>query len=128
MLFCLMLRRPPRSTLTDTLCPYTTLFRSQLRRSQPVDRRDGAGFSPTLHAGRFPERGVPRHEHAALVHKDAADRRHVPSNGREQGQTRESARSEEHTSELQSLMSLSFAGFCLQINKPTLIINHTKSH
>src|SRR3546814_2726613 len=131
MLFCLMLRRPPRSTLTDTLCPYTTLFRSQLRRAQPVERRDVAGFSPTLHAGRFPERGVPRHEHAALVHKDDAARRHVPSNGREQGQPRESAfplfvrpaaqwlRSEEHTSELQSLMRISYAVFCLKKKKIT---------
>src|SRR3546814_5449799 len=132
-----MLRRPPRSTRTDTLCPYTRLFRS-------------AGFSPALHAGRFPERGVPRHEHAALVHKDDAARRHVPSNGREQGQPRESAfplfvrpaaqwlsprslqckacadpphkgatepRSEEHTSELQSLMRISYAVFCLNKKK-----------
>src|SRR3546814_5835163 len=123
-----MLRRPPRSTRTDTLCPYTRLFRS-------------AGFSPTLHAGRFPERGVPRHEHAALVHKDDAARRHVPSNGREQGQPRESAfplfvrpaaqwlsprslqckaRSEEHTSELQSLMRNSYAVFCLKKKNHTI--------
>src|SRR3546814_5012253 len=75
-----MIRRPPRSTRTDTLFPYTTLFRSLL----PAHRQ-AAG-------------------QAAL-----RDRRAVPS-----GAARRSRRSEEHTSELQSLMRISYAVFCLK--------------
>src|SRR3546814_17900128 len=74
----LMIRRPPRSTRTDTLFPYTTLFRS-LR--QP----DG-------------------HQVARLLHADPHRRRAVEFVGR----------SEEHTSELQSLMRISYAVFCLK--------------
>src|SRR3546814_6818733 len=85
-----MIRRPPRSTRTDTLFPYTTLFRS-------------AGC-------RECRRGL----------------RHVPetANGRNQSRWRSPrtsahrhrwrARSEEHTSELQSLMRISYAVFCLK--------------
>src|SRR3546814_2869249 len=83
-----MIRRPPRSTRTDTLIPYTTLFRSRqhetqtLRISQPeredhqrhADRRDGRGIEAEL-------------------------------------------RSEEHTSELQSLMRISYAVFCSKTKK-----------
>src|SRR3546814_10892169 len=71
-----MIRRPPRSTRTDTLFPYTTLFRS-LRGAQ----------------GDTPEHAPPHH------HRN---------------------RSEEHTSELQSLMRISYAVFCLKKKKKTL--------
>src|SRR3546814_8721753 len=84
-----MIRRPPRSTRTDTLFPYTTLFRSRPGRpnSRHVPNRDEkAGPSP----GFFVCRGV-------LVH--LIDR------------------SEEHTSELQSLMRISYAVFCLKKKK-----------
>src|SRR3546814_2029643 len=85
-----MIRRPPRSTRTDTLFPYTTLFRSRhdagrLDRHRDVRPRDRGrsrahGTAPARHRGR-PER------------------------------------SEEHTSELQSLMRISYAVFCLKKKK-----------
>src|SRR3546814_9061076 len=99
-----MIRRPPRSTRTDTLFPYTTLFRSQWRaRRQP--RRGGRGCAGQARSQRDPLFG---HEEArrALLHVGrgrAFDQRlGVPD------------RSEEHTSELQSLMRISYAVFCLK--------------
>src|SRR3546814_12660136 len=80
--FFLMIRRPPRSTRTDTLFPYTTLFRS-LRRASRVPR-----CSP-------PWRRVPNESSISRVTTPF--------------------RSEEHTSELQSLMRISYAVFCLKI-------------
>src|SRR3546814_954313 len=80
--FFLMIRRPPRSTRTDTLFPYTTLFRSNHPFEQS-DRRDDMRL-PQFH--RLFEAG---HEE----------------------------RSEEHTSELQSLMRISYAVFCLKKKK-----------
>src|SRR3546814_7248646 len=92
-----MIRRPPRSTRTDTLFPYTTLFRS-LRRDDPPGpgrsrpegdagaRRSGRTGKGNAEAGR---QGVPR---IGWLHR----------------------RSEEHTSELQSLMRISYAVFCLK--------------
>src|SRR3546814_18324142 len=77
--FCLMIRRPPRSTRTDTLFPYTTLFRSRRKA-----RRRGAN------GVRLSCRMSSRSAHAGLT------------------------RSEEHTSELQSLMRISYAVFCLK--------------
>src|SRR3546814_2040758 len=78
-----MIRRPPRSTRTDTLFPYTTLFRS-LR--QPLHRL-------RLRDGQTTRLGMAGERTAGL---------------------RRSARSEEHTSELQSLMRISYAVFCLK--------------
>src|SRR3546814_6867520 len=99
-----MIRRPPRSTRTDTLFPYTTLFRSPVRgggagrrRGRRHGRRRGdGGTAPT----------------SALA--DAGDGRH-----RGTGRTgdRRHWRSEEHTSELQSLMRISYAVFCLKKKK-----------
>src|SRR3546814_8437213 len=74
LVFFLMIRRPPRSTRTDTLFPYTTLFRSRSERDP-----EARTLSP------------------------AADRR-----------LERTMRSEEHTSELQSLMRISYAVFCLK--------------
>src|SRR3546814_9912431 len=94
-----MIRRPPRSTRTDTLFPYSTLFRSADGRGQELRRFFPAG--PRFHAdhrlaaGRAPDAG------SAAVDLSAA--------GRGAGM----ARSEEHTSELQSLMRTSYAVFCL---------------
>src|SRR3546814_1060356 len=85
--FFLMIRRPPRSTRTDTLFPYTTLFRSAAGRAGG----EGEARSP----------GAERGERLA-----AAQRR-----GQSVGH-----RSEEHTSELQSLMRISYAVFCLKKN------------
>src|SRR3546814_18250399 len=89
-LFFLMIRRPPRSTRTDTLFPYTTLFRS------------GAGCRPgrSVYAEALPCR-KPR---TAWLTKRGI----LPVS---------SGRSEEHTSELQSLMRISYAVFCLKKKK-----------
>src|SRR3546814_5204438 len=93
-----MIRRPPRSTRTDTLFPYTTLFRSR----QECDRRHGPPHRrPQL--DERPGQG-PRPQEAGRLH--AQDRL-----------SRQMARSEEHTSELQSLMRLSYAVFCLKKKK-----------
>src|SRR3546814_1278366 len=87
-----MKRRPPRSTRTDTLFPYTTLFRSQVRR--PAQQRMGE------QALEF------RPEDQAAVGQQRIIQRLHPQ-----------PRSEEHTSELQSLMRISYAVFCLKKKK-----------
>src|SRR3546814_1650834 len=111
MLFLLMIRRPPRSTRTDTLFPYTTLFRSlRLCADRHPDRApDRLAPGPALGPGRFcrlharpgprPAAGNPRHR------------------GRAAGRPADLVRSEEHTSELQSLMRISYAVFCLTKKK-----------
>src|SRR3546814_3971422 len=113
-----MIRRPPRSTRTDTLFPYTTLFRSSVvsgfvmmvwRLSNP-----NSVSTATVRAGSRPSATV------ALVLS-------TPT-----GVTKQSAladgRSEEHTSELQSLMRISYAVFCLKKkNKQHNIYMHNMS-
>src|SRR3546814_6889527 len=92
-----MIRRPPRSTRTDTLFPYTTLFRSvhhqrRLRRAgepHALHHRIGDGYDP---ARRIARSGA-------------------------------AARSEEHTSELQSLMRISYAVFCLKKKQEKKLTN-----
>src|SRR3546814_7140757 len=101
-----MIRRPPRSTRTDTLLPYTTLFRSDQRL---VARR--VAFEHVA-ADRFG--GVD----AAAVAVDHDDARGV-------GAARDQFRSEEHTSELQSLMRISYAVFCLKKKIHKVTITHT---
>src|SRR3546814_10389744 len=98
MFFFLMIRRPPRSTRTDTLFPYTTLFRSA----------DAAAVQ----------------EHARRL---ARRRRHGRRSDRLLSGSVRSAdvgRSEEHTSELQSLMRISYAVFCLKKKKKKHTIDH----
>src|SRR3546814_8156489 len=98
-----MIRRPPRSTRTDTLFPYTTLFRSEFQGSELLPLAQGPA-SGTARPHRW--------RRAAL-----AGRRRRTGCHRHQGpgETRlESRRSEEHTSELQSLMRISYAVFCLK--------------
>src|SRR3546814_1841998 len=94
LFFFLMIRRPPISTRTDTLFPYTTLFRS-VRSSA----RRGRGPGPD--AARFRDRAG-RKDHQG---------------SRQDARSRNRARSEEHTSELQSLMRISYAVFCLKKKK-----------
>src|SRR3546814_14226052 len=99
-LFFLMVRRPPRSTRTDTLFPYTTLFRSGARQHAVLRGH------PALAAALQPRR------HAIL---DARGAQHVGvAEARQAGALGVlGERSEENTSELQSLMRISYAVFCL---------------
>src|SRR3546814_1346049 len=118
-LFFLMIRRPPRSTRTDTLFPYTTLFRSgccfsrdcplKARASRPRahgltllvgNQRHRSDKDEKRHSPRLP------HDHGQ------DDRWHRISDALDLGQR--GRRSEEHTSELQSLMRISYAVFCLK--------------
>src|SRR3546814_3368359 len=103
-----MIRRPPRSTRTDTLFPYTTLFRSRAIASPATCRFRHRIRRPPRPDGGTGSRAAP------VSHKDR--------------------RSEEHTSELQSLMRISYAVFCLKkkkykklIKQPTQTITKTNS-
>src|SRR3546814_4968064 len=105
-----MIRRPPRSTRTDTLFPYTTLFRS-INLMQIED----LGFCDKNAAPQFVR------DHSFTVDGDfpfntSGGQLSVGSAARK-SPTPESARSEEHTSELQSLMRISYAVFCLKKKK-----------
>src|SRR3546814_1520546 len=124
-----MIRRPPRSTRTDTLFPYTTLFRSEV--ADPRYPHVLTTYRLTEHhCGGTPTRGV---AHTAelqpegfaeipteLARELAVDNLDwiVLSTARGEIETR---RSEEHTSELQSLMRISYAVFCLKKKKTTSI-------
>src|SRR3546814_3743404 len=109
-----MIRRPPRSTRTDTLFPYTTLFRSSrttwthFLRLRVAD--DGSGLANPARRAR--QRGGGVRVRAA----DPADALHRRRRGH---QPAAPGRSEEHTSELQSLMRISYAVFCLKKKKYT---------
>src|SRR3546814_4709987 len=109
-----MIRRPPRSTRTDTLFPYTTLFRSQIplfRGNRYLGILFGPdGYPPALE--RLPHSGE------GLVMRDV---NYAVEMVRQPGQIR----SEEHTSELQSLMRSSYAVFCLKKKKTKNIHNNT---
>src|SRR3546814_2882232 len=99
-----MIRRPPRSTRTDTLFPYTTLFRSLF----DVGFRTDPRLQETIEQRRADAGDDRQHEHLDARRDD------MPENpfGHEGG-----TRSEEHTSELQSLMRISYAVFCLKKKK-----------
>src|SRR3546814_1070908 len=125
-----MIRRPPGSTRTDTLLPYTTLFRSPpdqakgrcvaaLQRTGPgKDRIIAEGDAPPLQR----RAGQPDHRQRAERQQDSRadidrERAAAARQGRKQGEGRDDRvqfRSEEHTSELQSLMRISYAVFCLK--------------
>src|SRR3546814_7342672 len=89
-----MIRRPPRSTRTDTLFPYTTLFRSS------TERATNRAPEPSANAAALTGFSIEPH---------GVDGERVPAR----------ERSEEHTSELQSLMRISYAVFCLKKKKHT---------
>src|SRR3546814_7229717 len=96
--FVLLIRRPPRTTRTDTLFPYTTLFRSATTPEEP---------------GKFPP---PPRPQARRARPQRSPPPGLPP-GRAPSEARRGApppRSEEHTSELQSLMRISYAVFCLK--------------
>src|SRR3546814_10585623 len=114
-----MIRRPPRATRTDTLVPYTTLFRSSTKgRHEPVtanwidNQKNLMLFSGRAHP-----------ELAEQVAKEL-DIRVTPQTARDFANGE--IRSEEHTSELQSLMRISYADFCLKKKKANAKVNtHT---
>src|SRR3546814_1519146 len=89
-----MIRRPPRSTRTDTLFPYTTLFRSIRYETTKLDITDFSGAADVPTQDNDYEKWLPS---ASIKF--------------------ELTRSEEHTSELQSLMRISYAVFCLKKKK-----------
>src|SRR3546814_1379729 len=108
-----MIRRPPRSTRTDTLFPYTTLFRSSPRR---LSRR---GLVGGRHGRVRLGRDDRRHRRSAgRARLDGRPDRSRPATRGAAG-GRRSLRSEEHTSELQSLMRISYAVFCLKKKRVT---------
>src|SRR3546814_9899638 len=99
-MFFLMIRRPPRSTRTDTLFPYTTLFRSD-----------------------FPRRTRLMPDFMVSPFDRPITRKIPPPNDQDPEGEDFALRSEEHTSELQSLMRISYAVFCLK--KKTTKTNNT---
>src|SRR3546814_2032188 len=107
-----MIRRPPRSTRTDTLFPYTTLFRSSNISGLPIP------FGTQLHVSELLFTDLL--EWAKIW---ACALRTTRTTGRKH--RLESWRSEEHTSELQSLMRISYAVFCLKKKHKTSSSNHT---
>src|SRR3546814_2766145 len=106
-----MIRRPPRSTRTDTLFPYTTLFRSGIEAG--VDRESGRCGAHHCEGKRDADKAADHHLTAPVRRRRRQRRGHrdraVSSSPHN--------RSEEHTSELQSLMRISYAVFCLKKKK-----------
>src|SRR3546814_9132471 len=121
-----MIRRPPRSTRTDTLFPYPTLFRS-IGEGLAAFRVDNAPFDAGIHLAHTAAPLFPRlQEIGKRPARDAAGKfgRAVILQHRNTemlveliGKFGVERRSEEHTSELQSLMRISYAVFCLKKKK-----------
>src|SRR3546814_7917349 len=106
-----MIRRPPRSTRTDTLFPYTTLFRSNSLFGEAVDQGIAIGCIQSF-------RGMgDRIESGCDRQFDGEGQREVDVVENDLRQYSGRTRSEEHTSELQSLMRISYAVFCLKKKK-----------
>src|SRR3546814_3638403 len=119
LFFFLMIRRPPRSTRTYTLFPYTTLFRSGwdpcLSQTLPVGNLKPKVRATGQLADDWFERPVPEISNATsyTVYMAPPGRLDMSSPGR----FKTVFRSEEHTSELQSLMRISYTVFCLKKKK-----------
>src|SRR3546814_942441 len=106
-----MIRRPPRATRTYTLFPYTTLFRSRPHSfaiSSAIDAELRANPGPHSWDRRFPKMPDPSLQLRVILDLHA--------------------RSEEHTSELQSLMRISYAVFCLQKKKENMLVLKQLDH
>src|SRR3546814_3466908 len=114
-----MNRRPPRFTRTDTLVPYTTLFRSHIERDprglilRIQDRRELRALLCQTGLRRLIFRVTEPHLEECAWRARRSDGRQL------KGVVALGARSEEHTSELQSLMRISYAVFCLKTKKET---------
>src|SRR3546814_4679900 len=134
-----MIRRPPRSTRTDTLFPYPTLFRSAVGRTAERGFRDSR-TRPGVCAPRKGTRGDivlvrSRRKHRGRLARKSAGQPFGRNDGSlDQGDvgtlcaekmTCSRCRSEEHTSELQSLMRISYAVFCLKKKKKNKEHNNT---
>src|SRR3546814_4519065 len=104
-----MIRRPPRSTRTDTLFPYTTLFRSASLKAKKPE-------------GEWPSGFLMLRLHLRRSDRQALATQPDPLPGPHQH------RSEEHTSELQPLMRISYAVFCLKKKTHKLHTPHRHSH
>src|SRR3546814_8416455 len=143
-----MIRRPPRSTRTETLFPYTTLFRSvgsrgrliavgvaafdphraelqdmefAIAKADPLLPEEGRTGAVELHDqrnGRQQRQQQRQDRHGNGQVERSFEQALAPRQGAAAQQQADLSRSEEHTSELQSLMRTSYAGFCLQ-NKKT---------
>src|SRR3546814_11328951 len=100
LFFFLMIRRPPRSTRTDTLFPYTTLFRSVFHAKPRAEIEALLAAHPNVIAW------IAGHTHTHPRNAGAVTSKTFGGHA--------VARSEEHTSELQSLMRISYAVFCLK--------------
>src|SRR3546814_2945277 len=116
-----MIRRPPRSTRTDTLFPYTTLFRSSGAPFWCIDgvAKGSVGIRSFSDSEKSAMRGGWRASVEGLGLCDGGRSRGVAGlrgRGGSLGEKRDPHRSEEHTSELQSLMRISYAVFCLKKN------------
>src|SRR3546814_4273381 len=107
-----MIRRPPRSTRTDTLFPYTTLFRSAACPSGAQINGDDGDSDGRSIARRAPSRAGRDFSAGGAGPADANGAQDRADHQRQQPPGHK--RSEEHTSELQSLMRISYAVFCLK--------------
>src|SRR3546814_5361457 len=130
-----MIRRPPRSTRTDTLLPYTTLFRSQENNILAIITIKIRTFFYKNRSGESVMRAIGRQARlniisgvsgiALIVLGAPAGAQAAPAETADTApaQSSEWARSEEHTSELQTLMRISYAVFCLKKKKEDNITN-----
>src|SRR3546814_3648236 len=114
-----MIRRPPRSTRTDTLFPYTTLFRSPCSRGP----KDHCPYGSCV-ARRLAK--ISLHLHLATDRIERCRYGHNRSGRIHSSKSARAIRSEEHTSELQSLMSIPYAVFCLK--KKTIECQISRKH
>src|SRR3546814_7179386 len=115
-----MIPRPPRSTRTDTLFPYTTLFRSRRKNNPLYVGEAGVGKTALAEglARRIVEGDVPEVLKEAVIY--SLDLGALVAGTKYRGDFEKrlkAVRSEEHTSELQSLMRISYAVFCLKKKK-----------
>src|SRR3546814_3856294 len=110
VVFFLIIRRPPRSTRTDTLFPYTTLFRS----IAPIVARDSIDDSVVFLASRYGKGTMDGEDGAEGAYLNCPFTREQYEHFVDSLIDADQYRSEEHTSELQSLMRISYAVFCLK--------------